>query len=159
MKKYNKKPRCKGRSLIAGTKKSKKCTMAVIDDTDYCDNHADMIDYTDDMIAKISYCSSNNHFRYCPPGYDTCDRCRGIGKENRKRWYGGTKMLETPLYVGAFNHLDLEGLIEHMKEVKWEEPENVQLIVKLQEADKFEIIGSIVVLIGIAVMFYFPREL
>ena len=63
-----------------------------------------------------------------------------LGKENRKRWYGGTKMLETPLYVGAFNHLDLEGLIEHMKEIEWEEPENVQLIVKLQEADKFEII-------------------
>ena len=62
-----------------------------------------------------------------------------LGKENRKRWYGGTKMLETPLYVGAFNHLDLEGLIEHMKELEWEEPENVQLIVKLQEADKFEI--------------------
>ena len=62
------------------------------------------------------------------------------GKENRKRWYGGSKMLETPLYLGAFNHLDLKGFTEHMKEIDWEEPENVQLIVKEQESDKFKII-------------------
>lgn len=48
-------------------------------------------------------------------------------------------MLEIPLYMGAFNHLDLEGLIDHMKELEWEEPENVQLMVKVQESDKFEI--------------------
>ena len=63
------------------------------------------------------------------------------GKPNRKRWYGGSKMLETPLYLGAFNHLDIEGLIEHLKEIDWEEPENVQLIVKTQESDTFKIIG------------------
>lgn len=63
-----------------------------------------------------------------------------LGKENRKRWYGGSKMLETPLYLGAFNHLDLKGLVEHMKEIEWEEPENVQLIVKAKESDKFKII-------------------
>tara|TARA_R110000765_G_scaffold235758_1_gene338702 strand:- start:5579 stop:5920 length:342 start_codon:yes stop_codon:yes gene_type:complete len=62
-----------------------------------------------------------------------------LGKENRKRRYGGSKMLEIPLYMGAFNHLDLEGLIDHMKELEWEEPENVQLMVKVQESDKFEI--------------------
>ena len=63
-----------------------------------------------------------------------------LGKENRKRWYGGSKMLETPLYLGAFNHLELQGLIDHIKEIDWEEPENVQLIVKTQDSDKFMII-------------------
>lgn len=58
-----------------------------------------------------------------------------LGKENRKRWYGGSKMLETPLYIGAFNHLDLEGLILHMKMIDWKEPENVQLILKEQHSE------------------------
>ncbi len=57
-----------------------------------------------------------------------------------KTWYGGSKYLETPLFVGAYNHLDIDGLIDHLKSVNWEEPENVQLILKTQDADKFEII-------------------
>ena len=57
-----------------------------------------------------------------------------------KTWYGGSKHLETPLFVGAYNHLDIDGLIDHLKSVNWEEPENVQLILKPQDADKFEII-------------------
>ena len=59
---------------------------------------------------------------------------------NRKRWYGGSKMLETAMYIGAFNHLDLEGLIEHMKNINWEDQKSVQLIVKEENDDKFKII-------------------
>lgn len=55
-------------------------------------------------------------------------------------WYGGTKMLEAPLALGAFNHLDLEGLITHLKSIPWEEPQEVQLIVQEQEDEKFRII-------------------
>ena len=51
--------------------------------------------------------------------------------------------MEISLYLGAFNHLYLEGLIEHLKEINWEEPKNVQLIVKSQESDKFKIIELI----------------
>ena len=60
--------------------------------------------------------------------------------QDRQRWYGGSKALETPLFIGAYNHLDLDGLIEHLKNIDWEEPENVQLIVKSQHSDKFKII-------------------
>lgn len=66
-----------------------------------------------------------------------------LGIEKREKWYGGSKMLETPLYVGAFNSLDLEGLLEHMKALDWNEPENVQLIVKDQFSDKFKILGIV----------------
>lgn len=55
-------------------------------------------------------------------------------------WYGGTKMLECDLYIGSFNYLDLEGLIKHLSKIKWEYNEQVQLIVKEQEDDKFRII-------------------
>lgn len=55
-------------------------------------------------------------------------------------WYGGTKFLETALYIGAFNHFPLEQFIEHLKKIKWDEPENVQLFVKEQFDFKFRLI-------------------
>lgn len=60
---------------------------------------------------------------------------------NRTRWYGGSKILETPLYVGAYNHLDLDKLMEHLKSINWLMPECVQIIVKEQDSEKFKIIG------------------
>jgi hypothetical protein len=57
-----------------------------------------------------------------------------------KTWYAGTKFLETPLFIGAYNHLDLSGLVRHLKSVRWEEPENVQLMLKTQDSNKFKII-------------------
>ena len=56
------------------------------------------------------------------------------------RWYAGSKMLETSLFIGAYNHLDLNGLINHLKIIDWEEPEIVQIIVKEEEDEKFKII-------------------
>lgn len=60
-----------------------------------------------------------------------------FGKESENRWYGGSKKLETPLYIGAFNNLDLRGLIKYCQKIEWIEPENVQIIVKEQDSDKF----------------------
>jgi hypothetical protein len=55
-------------------------------------------------------------------------------------WYGGTKFMEANLYVGAFNHFDLDDFVAFLKTVKWEEPEDVQLIVKEEWETKFRII-------------------
>ena len=57
-------------------------------------------------------------------------------------WYGGTKMLETNVYIGSFNYLNLSDLVEHLKtQVRWtDDPRNVQLIVQEQHDDKFRII-------------------
>lgn len=54
---------------------------------------------------------------------------------------GGTKHLETPVYVAAFNHFDIEAFIAFIKTLPWREPENVQLFVKGQEENKFALIG------------------
>jgi protein associated with RNAse G/E len=64
--------------------------------------------------------------------FDSSDLPRG--------WYGGTKMLEANLYVGAFNYLDLDEFITHLEKIRWEYPEEVQVIVKEQEDDLFRII-------------------
>jgi hypothetical protein len=55
-------------------------------------------------------------------------------------WYGGSKHLETGLLVGAYNHLDLAALIAFMQQMQWNDPEDVQLIVKEQETFKFRVI-------------------
>jgi hypothetical protein len=54
-------------------------------------------------------------------------------------WYGGTKMLECHLAIGAFNYLDLEGLRAHLETVPWRYPEDVQLMVKGQWSDRFTV--------------------
>lgn len=63
--------------------------------------------------------------------------------KSRERWYAGSKLLETPLFVGAYNHLDIEGLIEHLKSLDWREPENVQLMIQGQHENKFKMIEII----------------
>ena len=50
-----------------------------------------------------------------------------------KGWYGGTKYLEGCFSVGAFNHLDMQALLEHIRGVEWSQPEAVQLMVLSQE--------------------------
>jgi len=57
-----------------------------------------------------------------------------------RAWYGGSKYLETGLYLGAFNHLDLDEFIKHVRTISWRFPEKVQIIVKDQEDMKFTII-------------------
>ena len=55
-------------------------------------------------------------------------------------WYGGDKYLECRLYVGAFNYLYLDEFIEHLKTITWEEPEALQLMVKEERDDLFQVI-------------------
>ena len=57
-----------------------------------------------------------------------------------KAWYGGSKFLEAQLYVGAFNFLDLQGFLSHLRGLDWKEPGVVQVIVMEQEDDIFRII-------------------
>jgi len=66
-----------------------------------------------------------------------------INQDSNKAWYGGSKFLGTPLYIGAYNHLDIEGLIEYLKIINWKYPESVQLFLKEEESDKFRIIEFI----------------
>lgn len=55
-------------------------------------------------------------------------------------WYGGAKVLERPTFVAAFNYLDLDGLIAHLKTLPWRYPEHVQLCVCEQEDDDYRLL-------------------
>jgi hypothetical protein len=56
-----------------------------------------------------------------------------------KAWYGGSKFLECALSIGAFNHLDLDDFLDHLRSIQWRWPEQVQVIAKAQEALTFTI--------------------
>ena len=55
-------------------------------------------------------------------------------------WYGGTKMLETPLYIGAINYFYPLQYLAYLAGLTWKEPHHVQLIIKEQEEDSFIIL-------------------
>lgn len=56
-------------------------------------------------------------------------------------WYGGSKMLETPLFIAAFNYFPESEFINHLKTLNWKYPEDVQLIIKRQDDSIFSIIN------------------
>ena len=60
-----------------------------------------------------------------------------------KGWYGGTKMLEVYVFIGAFNFFDIDNFMKHIRTIKWESPEEVQCIFKEQEEYKFRIIDLV----------------
>lgn len=49
----------------------------------------------------------------------------------------GGKALECEVWVGGFNYLDVQGLIEVVRAAPWDNPDCVQLFVKEQEDDLF----------------------
>lgn len=59
-------------------------------------------------------------------------------------WYGGSKFLECELAIGAFNYLDLDGLIAHIKQVEYLKtrrcPTTIQLLVRHDQKSVFELI-------------------
>ena len=69
--------------------------------------------------------------------------CGFVGADDPKlptKWYGGTKMLETCILIGSFNYLDTEALIAHLRQIPFEAPWSVQLMIQEQEEDWFRCI-------------------
>lgn len=50
---------------------------------------------------------------------------------------GGTKILECEVYVGAFNYFDENKFIDELKSIKWNYPEELQVMVKREDDDQF----------------------
>ena len=58
-------------------------------------------------------------------------------------WYGGSKFFSNYIYVGAFNHLNLESFLNHVSmNVNWEEPEYVQLFIGLENEYTFRVYNN-----------------
>lgn len=50
---------------------------------------------------------------------------------------GGTKCMECEVWAAAFNYLDDEALIAHLKGITWAWPESVQLLLMHQDDERF----------------------
>lgn len=48
------------------------------------------------------------------------------------------KVLETLVFVAAFNYLDVEKLVAHLRTIRWHYPSDVQLFVQGQHDDRFK---------------------
>jgi hypothetical protein len=58
-------------------------------------------------------------------------------------WYGGGKNLEALVFVGAFNHLDLDAFFAHLNAIEWPEVYKdcfLQVCVQEQDDDLFRLI-------------------
>ena len=57
-------------------------------------------------------------------------------------WYGGTKGLEACICIGAFNYFPLEVFLLYLqKNIDWEDPENIQVMVQRQDDNRFVLIN------------------
>lgn len=55
-------------------------------------------------------------------------------------WYGGSRNLQTGLLVGVYNHLDLPALLTFMQSMSWENPDEVQILIKEDEVRRFQLL-------------------
>ncbi len=75
------------------------------------------------------------------------DRQRFVSVQDEalpRDWYGGSKRLECSLAIGAFNHLDIGALVEHLCALcaaNELDPVATQLILMDQEEEKFRVIN------------------
>jgi len=76
----------------------------------------------------------------------TCEGQGFVGVEDTRvhgenwDWYGGHKRLECYLAIAAFNYLDLTALVRHLRSLPWYHPEDVQLFIKREVDDRFQLI-------------------
>ena len=57
-----------------------------------------------------------------------------------RNWYGGNKNLESNVFIGAYNNFDLDRFVSFLREISWENPEDVQIVVKEEEDFVFKMI-------------------
>lgn len=58
-----------------------------------------------------------------------------VGAFNLEQDYGGSKALERPTYLGAFNYLEVSAFVERPRALPWKEPSEVQVYVCDQHED------------------------
>ena len=84
------------------------------------------------------------HFSIIEENSNTIDIINALLRKNNHGELGdgelsnkGGKHLESPIYIGAFNYLDVSALLDLISAIKWTEPENVQLFIQGQSDSKF----------------------
>lgn len=64
----------------------------------------------------------------------------GLGLMDLPGAYGGSKALETPLYVAAFNYLPEDDFLAMLRRQLWLEPAHVQVLIQRQHDDVLSVL-------------------
>lgn len=54
-------------------------------------------------------------------------------KEPYTAWYGGTKGINGRIYIGSYNHFEVDNFLKHISKINWEYPEYVQLLIQNED--------------------------
>jgi hypothetical protein len=65
----------------------------------------------------------------------------GPNKTQFKAWYGGTKGIIGRIYIGSFNHFEVENFLEHVSKVGWEKPETIQVLIRNENEWTYSLYG------------------
>lgn len=65
-----------------------------------------------------------------------------VGRDRNVLWYGGNRHVISSIYIGSYNHFDVNGFLMHLGYVNWEEPGIVQVLVKSEDEWNFNIYGN-----------------
>lgn len=60
-----------------------------------------------------------------------------LGFQKVDGYAGGNKSMESDVWAAAFNHFDLDVLMAELRDIQWEYPEEVQLLVKDEHDERF----------------------
>lgn len=52
-------------------------------------------------------------------------------------WYGGSKMMEANVALGAFNYIDMDKFMDYITNFPWQYPEDVVVMVQEQHQNNF----------------------
>jgi hypothetical protein len=66
----------------------------------------------------------------------------GVTKAPYSAWYGGTKSVNGRIYIGSYNHFDVPGFLNHLMNVKWEEPGYVQVLIRSENEWNYNVYGN-----------------
>ena len=69
-----------------------------------------------------------------------CENYRSKGLVQVDGYAGGNRAMQCDVFITAVNYLDHDEFIEIFNSIKWEYPESVQLLLKCEDCDAFEII-------------------
>jgi hypothetical protein len=57
-------------------------------------------------------------------------------------WYGGTKGINGCIYIGSYNHFEVEDFLKHVAKANWEDPEYVQIFIRNENEWNYSLYGD-----------------
>lgn len=81
-----------------------------------------------------------NSFAYNDKGINFVSIDYNKDREAGTVWYGGNKFLSGNVFIAVYNHFDTADFVRHLYRILWKEPQLIQLFVKEESDEKFNLV-------------------